>query len=250
MRRMTILAAAAAADPCRVRRAARRARPARPAPDVRTVPIHAHRRPGCDPAHLELPAGPDDVRGHQRGRRRGHRVRGPRQDGRILGEVENLTPGLSGSFSITLKPGTYTTACPGGNDARQGRARRRPVTTLTDDHRAGRSAAATQAVATYRTYVEAEAAKLVTDTTAFVDAVKAGDLAKAKQLFPDSPHALRDASSRSRRASATSTPRSTPAPTTCPPAEFEGFHRIEQQLWQKGNLDGHGAGRRRRCSAT
>lgn len=34
--------------------------------------------------------------------------------GRILGERENLAPGLSGEFSITLKPGTYVTYCPGG----------------------------------------------------------------------------------------------------------------------------------------
>jgi iron uptake system component EfeO len=35
--------------------------------------------------------------------------------GRILGERENLAPGLSGEFSVTLKPGTYTIYCPGGD---------------------------------------------------------------------------------------------------------------------------------------
>jgi iron uptake system component EfeO len=33
----------------------------------------------------------------------------------IVGEKENLTPGLSGQFSLTLKAGTYTTLCPGGD---------------------------------------------------------------------------------------------------------------------------------------
>src|SRR5438046_907742 len=33
---------------------------------------------------------------------------------KIIGEAENLAPGLSGKFSITLKPGTYATVCPGG----------------------------------------------------------------------------------------------------------------------------------------
>ncbi len=33
----------------------------------------------------------------------------------ILGEKENLVPGLSGSFTLTLKPGRYTLACPGGD---------------------------------------------------------------------------------------------------------------------------------------
>ena len=35
--------------------------------------------------------------------------------GHILGEVENLAPGLDGQFSLTLKAGKYTTSCPGGD---------------------------------------------------------------------------------------------------------------------------------------
>lgn len=33
---------------------------------------------------------------------------------KIVGEKENLTPGLEGSFTIDLKEGSYTLACPGG----------------------------------------------------------------------------------------------------------------------------------------
>jgi uncharacterized cupredoxin-like copper-binding protein len=33
---------------------------------------------------------------------------------KIVGEKENLTPGLDGSFTVDLKAGTYTLACPGG----------------------------------------------------------------------------------------------------------------------------------------
>src|SRR5438309_11929531 len=33
----------------------------------------------------------------------------------VVGEKEDLTPGLSGSFTVTLKTGTYTTKCPGGS---------------------------------------------------------------------------------------------------------------------------------------
>ena len=36
------------------------------------------------------------------------------QGGSIVGEKENLSPGLEGEFTIDLKPGTYTVACPGG----------------------------------------------------------------------------------------------------------------------------------------
>lgn len=36
----------------------------------------------------------------------------------ILGEVENLSDGLSGSFSLTLERGEYVLYCPGGSDER------------------------------------------------------------------------------------------------------------------------------------
>src|SRR5579875_1021512 len=34
---------------------------------------------------------------------------------KILGEQENLTPGLSGGFELTLPPGTYKINCPGAS---------------------------------------------------------------------------------------------------------------------------------------
>lgn len=36
----------------------------------------------------------------------------------ILGEKEDLSDGLSGSFSLTLEQGKYTLYCPGGEDER------------------------------------------------------------------------------------------------------------------------------------
>lgn len=36
----------------------------------------------------------------------------------ILGEKEDLSEGLSGSFSLTLNQGSYTIYCPGGSDER------------------------------------------------------------------------------------------------------------------------------------
>lgn len=36
----------------------------------------------------------------------------------ILGEKENLSDGLSGSFALTLKQGEYVIYCPGGDDER------------------------------------------------------------------------------------------------------------------------------------
>src|SRR6185437_11927983 len=35
----------------------------------------------------------------------------------VLGEQENLTPGLSGGFELTVQPGNYVISCPGTSQA-------------------------------------------------------------------------------------------------------------------------------------
>jgi iron uptake system component EfeO len=68
---------------------------------------------GCDPAALTVPAGPTTFVVTNKGTSAvtEYEVK----DGEtIIGEKENLTPGLSGSFSIDLKPGDYILECPGG----------------------------------------------------------------------------------------------------------------------------------------
>jgi len=68
---------------------------------------------GCDPAALTVPAGPTTFVVSNKGTSAvtGYEVK----DGEtILGEKQHLTPGLSGSFSVDLKPGDYTLECPGG----------------------------------------------------------------------------------------------------------------------------------------
>ena len=39
---------------------------------------------------------------------------------KILGEVENIAPGLSRSFTLKLKAGDYVTYCPGGDTREKG----------------------------------------------------------------------------------------------------------------------------------
>jgi iron uptake system component EfeO len=51
----------------------------------------------------------------------------------ILGEKEDLSDGLSGSFTLTLEAGEYTLYCPGGSDERgtltvSGKAKASPAT--------------------------------------------------------------------------------------------------------------------------
>ena len=35
---------------------------------------------------------------------------------KVVGEIEQIAPGLSKSFTVTLKPGTFVLWCPGGSE--------------------------------------------------------------------------------------------------------------------------------------
>lgn len=98
----------------------------------------------------------------------------------IMGEKENLADGLSGSFSLSLRPGTYTAYCPGATTEKT------PFTVT------GATTAATTGVdpavlktATdgYAAYVKDQSAQLTRATQAFVAALTAGDLSQAQALY-------------------------------------------------------------------
>lgn len=68
---------------------------------------------GCNPADITVPAGATtfDVRNDGADAINEFEI----LDGkRVIGEVELVAPGLEKSFSLTLRPGTFTTYCPGG----------------------------------------------------------------------------------------------------------------------------------------
>jgi iron uptake system component EfeO len=201
--------------------------------DVRKVPFTLTKA-GCDPAHLEIPAGAAtfDVKNDGADAVTEMEIQ---KDGRILGEVENLTPGLSGSFSITLQPGTYETVCPNGSSAAKGDLVVTGDAVSTTTAPAG-SAAAT-AVADYRKYVEAEAARLVPATASFVNAVKSGDVAGAKKLFPDA-RTHYESIEPIAESFGDLDPDIDARENDVPANEFKGFHRIEKQLWVSGNTAG------------
>ncbi len=190
---------------------------------------------GCDPATLKIDAGPTTFVVTNAGTSRVSEFE-ILDGGKIIGERENIAPGLSNDFTLTLQPGSYTTACPGGKTAATGQ--------LTVG---GEAVAATSdknlqaAVAGYQSYVKTQATELRTRVKAFAAAVKGGDVTKAKSLF---------ASARA------------PYETIEPVAEsfgdldpeidarvndvakgdkWTGFHRIEQALWVRDTTKGMSA---------
>jgi FTR1 family protein len=188
---------------------------------------------GCEPSALKLAAGPTTFEVSNGGTSRVSEFE-VLSGSRIIGEKENIVEGLSGKFTLNLKPGSYAVACPGGKTAATGTLEvgAGAVSAAGDDP------ALKAATASYRSYVETQAAELVKRAEAFTAAIKAGDTAKAKSLF---------ASTRQ------------PYETIEPVAEsfgnldpeldarvndveqgqkWTGFHKIEQGLWVKGSTKG------------
>jgi iron uptake system component EfeO len=144
--------------------------------------------------------------------------------GRIVGEVENIAPGLSGEFSLTLKPGEYTTKCPGGDKHATG------ALTVTGTAATLLTPAQQASVDTYRSYLEAQTAELVTATDAFVAAVQSGNVELAKQLYGPA----RVPYERIEPVAETFgdlDPKIDARKGDVPDKDWEGFHKIEQALY-------------------
>ncbi len=100
----------------------------------------------------------------------------------IMGEVENVTPGLTRQFHVQLtEPGTYQTACKPGM---KGDGIRAPFTVTGSAATAAPDATMDAAVTQYQRFVSSEADLLLERTAAFVAAVKAAKVEEAKAAFP------------------------------------------------------------------
>ena len=153
----------------------------------------------------------------------------------ILGEQENLTPGLSGGFSLVVQPGHYVINCPGASQQHA---------TFTVTGKAKAISAKTKtlfatAVSGYATYVNQQVASLVSSTQALCAAIAAGNQTQAEQLYPQARISYEriepvaevwgtlDVAIDGRIDN----------PVTNP-ADLTGFHRIEEILWANNSLAG------------
>jgi len=100
---------------------------------------------------------------------------------RVMGEVENIAPGLTRELIVELAAGDYETACkPGmiGDGIRNDLAVTGEAERLTEDELLA------QATQDYSRYVQSQTAALTEKNDEFVAAVLAGDIPGAKELFP------------------------------------------------------------------
>ena len=156
---------------------------------------------------------------------------------RVMAEVENIAPGLSRELLTELPAGEYEAVCkPGmvGDGIRQKLTVTGKAAVLSEEE------SLAQAGTDYQRYVQSQTAALLEQTTAFVTAVKGGDIAGAQALYPVArtyweriePVAesfgdldpLIDAREGDQE----------------PGQDFTGFHRIEKALWETGDISDMG----------
>jgi iron uptake system component EfeO len=154
---------------------------------------------------------------------------------KILGEQENLTPGLSGGFTLSIQSGTYKINCPG--------AAQQHWTFTVTGQKAGpawqSSPQLTAAVRGYSSYVHQNTADLVTHTQTFCRAIDAGHLTQAELLYPKARvyYERIEPVAEIWGSLDTDIDGRWENPVTVA-AQFIGFHKIEQLLWEDGTLAG------------
>jgi iron uptake system component EfeO len=160
---------------------------------------------------------------------------------RILGERENLTPGLDGSFSYKLSPGTFRVVCLGGSKQERGNV------AFHVTPKAGSIAPTSAPVATvglesattgYAVYVREQVAELVAATTTFVDAVKAGNIDAARAAYPAARTAYERIEPVAESFGDLDPDIDARIDDVADPSQWYGFHRLEKALYQDKSLTG------------
>jgi iron uptake system component EfeO len=184
---------------------------------------------GCEPHDAKAAAGPINFEIENAGTAKVTEME--IMDGEtILGERENLSEGLSGSFALTLEEGEYTIYCPGGDDERG-------TLTVTGKLKTENSPEIEAAIAQYRDYLETNTDELVKATKPFVVAVVAGNVEEAKALYPVArvPYERIEPVAES---FGSLDPRIDARENDVPKSEWSGFHVIEKALWEEDTAKG------------
>jgi iron uptake system component EfeO len=155
--------------------------------------------------------------------------------GQMLGEQENLTPGLDGGFSLELAKGDYQIYCPGAKQDHWDFHVTGDATKSWKDN-----PALVTATTDYGKWVVDQVNQLVTGTQAFADAVKAGDTAKASVAYGQARVFYEKVEPVAEIWGDLDKNIDGRADDFDNPADFKGFHKIEQSLFEAKKLDGMG----------
>ncbi len=184
---------------------------------------------GCEPHNAAAPAGPIDFQ-VENGGSAGVTELEVLEGETILGERENITEGLKGNFSLTLEEGEYTLRCNGGSEE-DGTLK------VTGKLTNAVSPAIEKAIGEYREYILENSEELTKKTKPFVDAVIAGEIEKAKKLYPE-PRINYERIEPVAESFGDLDPRIDARENDVKPSEFGGFHRLEKALWEEETTQG------------
>ncbi|MGO4256939.1 iron uptake system protein EfeO [Marmoricola sp. RAF53] len=155
------------------------------------------------------------------------------EDGlRIVGEVENIGPGLTRDLVLTAQPGRYFTACKPGMIGEGIRSAFKVSDSGKDTAITGVDQTTIDtALAQYSSYVKDQTSQLVADTQAFVDAYKAGDDDKARTLFPQARSHWEGTETVAESFGDLDPLTDLREADLEPGQKWTGWHRIEKDLW-------------------
>ncbi|HET7799248.1 MAG TPA: iron uptake system protein EfeO [Humibacillus xanthopallidus] len=158
---------------------------------------------------------------------------------RIVGEVENITPGLKRELKVEVtEPGTLTTACKPGM---VGDGIRAPFTVTGTATAASADQKVAKAIVDYKAFVASEADEFVEGTEKFVAAVKAGDVAKAKSLYAQARHPWEAIEPVAESFGDLDPKIDGREDVIAEGMAFTGYHRLEKDLWTSGLQKDSGA---------
>ena len=152
---------------------------------------------------------------------------------RVMGEVENISPGLQRKLVVTLnEPGTFQTACKPGMI---GDGIRGDFTVTGDAVTTNAEGKFQVASENYKQYVIGQTDALVTAVEAFVAAIKARDIASAKTQYPTSRVYYERIEPVAESFPDDLDPRIDLREADLEPGQkWTGFHRLEKDLWVTG----------------
>src|SRR6201996_5219838 len=185
---------------------------------------------GSHPTEASAPAGPIEFKVKNEGSSKYTELEV--LDGEtLLGEHENVTEGLSGSFALTLEEGEYAIRCTEASGEGEGTLK------VTGQLQTKKSPEIDKAIADYTEYLLENAKELTRNTKPFVAAVIAGKVAEAKLLYP-APRINYERIEPVAESFGNLDPEIDARENDVKPSEFGGFHRIEKALWEEGSLKG------------
>jgi len=153
---------------------------------------------------------------------------------RIVGEVENIGPGISRDLVVQVKPGDYYTVCkPGMVGDGIGKAAFTVTDSGVDLAADGDDAELVDAAATnYVAYIKNQVEGLVTSTTTFLDAYRTGDDETARALYAPTRAAYERIEPVAESFGDLDPKIDFREADVEEGTEWTGWHRIEKDLWQ------------------